>query len=143
MKKSKPSLGTAVFLLLFVVMVVFTGCASTYVYSKDTPPEGQATLKLQGNYLTVVAMDEFKVKWKFGGIFKASTVTLPAGPHTFTVNYKQGSSLMAFYGMGTVKRAEALHVSGKFEPGHTYRLFGDGVSGQVQLSLTETEGGTK
>jgi hypothetical protein len=135
--QKKYLLGTSCLLLMFV-MVLFAGCAHTYHFNKETPPEQQATLKIVGPYQRIVALDEVGVKWK-SAAFMASiihnTVKLPAGPHTLTVNYKEGSGLMA-----ATSRADAMHVGENFLPGHTYMLTAQRIGNAVNLSLMEASG---
>jgi hypothetical protein len=62
---------------------------------------------------------------------------MPAGPHTLTVNYKEGSGLLAFYGHGQMLRADAMHIGQNFLPGHTYQLMAQKIGSSINLSLTE------
>jgi hypothetical protein len=132
----KKSKGLLVCAVLGAGVVLLAGCASTYHYSNEAQPEQEAVLKIVESELTVVALDEVGVKWK-GKTFGGSTVYLPAGPHTLTVNYKKGSSLLAFYGKGEVTTAPALHVSGNFLPGHTYLLNSGSYGNMVNPSITD------
>ena len=117
--------GTAVFFLLFIIGVVLTGCVSTYNYGPaDTPKEQMATLRIVSDYLRVVAIDEYSVKWKGGNmLLGGSTVNLPAGPYTLVVEYKEGSWLMWWFNIsGASVKTATWHVSKELLPGHTYQV---------------------
>lgn len=143
--QKKCLLGTPALALVFIVL---SGCATTYHYDKETLPEQQAILKIVGPYQIIVALDEVGVKWKSAGMMASlvhNTVYMPAGPHTLTVNYKEGSGLMAFYGHGTQKRADAMHVSQNFLPGHTYNITLNIAGSRVTPVITDmgVQGGAK
>jgi hypothetical protein len=131
MKKSKGLLVCAV---LGAGVVLLAGCATTYHYEQDAPIETQAVLKWMGKEITTVALDEFGVKWKVKsfvfGSFGTSTVYLPPGSHTLTVNYKSKAG-----------KASALHIGESFKAGHTYVLSavqsGGVFSQSVRLQIIE------
>jgi hypothetical protein len=135
MKNNKSFRKAPVLVLASVIALVFAGCTTTYHYQKGAAAETQATLKVAGSVLTVVALDEVGVKWK--GSLLGNTVYLPAGPHTLTVNYKKGSSVMAFYGMGSTQSANAMHIGENFLPGHTYQLASGSGGGSVAITITD------
>jgi hypothetical protein len=141
MKSKKRLLGTIG--IVFLVVFLFAGCAHTYQYSKETLPEQQSTLTWSTGYITTVALDEVSVTWKGGSILAKTTVSLPAGPHTLTVNYDTGSWFtrwMASYSntYDSSKRASAVHVSHVFEPGKTYNLTYLLSGNSISFSITET-----
>jgi hypothetical protein len=97
-----------------------TGCASTITAVQDIPAEQLCQLDLSTNYITVTSFDGDSVRWKkgIGGMFTSKKVDLPAGTHTLTGNYSDGSV-----------RSNGMSVTFEFEANHFYGL------------LVKTEGG--
>jgi hypothetical protein len=125
---------------MFIVVALFAGCTTTYHYEKDAPIETQATLKWMGKEIKTVALDEVGTNWKVKsfmfGSFGQCIVYLPPGPHTLTVNYKEGGMLTS-----RVSRADALHVGQNFLPGRTYNLTAQRRGNSVEVSITEVPAG--
>ena len=141
MKRFRFVLGKPFMALLAMVLVLgFTmaSCKTTYQYEKGAPPETQAILTWMGKEINVVALDEVGVKWKvksaFFGSFGTSTVYLPPGPHTLTVDYKSN-----------LGKANAIHVGENFNAGRTYLLTAIPSGGlfSSSISLEITEQGTR
>jgi hypothetical protein len=120
---------------LLVMGFVMVSCSTTYHYEKDAPVETQATLKISGPYQTIVALDEVGVKWK--GSFFGNTAILPAGPHTLTVNYKEGGGVLGAIAKTDSWSVYAKHLSQNFLPGHTYNLTAQRTGDSVTFDLTE------
>jgi hypothetical protein len=105
--------GTSGMALVFILTALFAGCSSTIVAVKDIPPESLCQLDLTTNYITVTSYDGNSVSWKkgIGGILTSRVVNLPAGTHTFTGNYYDGTY-----------RASGMSITFEFEANHVYGL---------------------
>ena len=120
--------------IVLVLGFIMASCKTTYQYEKEAPLETQAILMWTGKEINVVALDEVGVKWKvksvFFGSLGTSTVYLPPGPHTLTVDYKSN-----------LGKANAIHVGENFKAGRTYLLraiqSGGLFSSSVSLEIIE------
>ncbi|MDL2268763.1 hypothetical protein LJC71_02495 [Desulfosarcina sp. OttesenSCG-928-A07] len=91
MKMHTSSITLRLCLIIVCSVFLLTGClsATTQIpYATSVPPEELCTIKFAGN-LTVKNFDEKEVNWSsdFGDYW--FSVQLPAGEHTFMVDYDQ------------------------------------------------------
>jgi hypothetical protein len=121
-------------------MVVFfvTACASTIVAEKDIPADELCQVMLATNYITITSFNGKSVNWSkgAGGLLKdfagGTRVNLPAGTHTLSGNYYDGT-----------RRANGLSVTYEFKAGTVYDLDiqseGWGLLGNATASFKITE----
>jgi hypothetical protein len=104
---------TAGVALAVIFGFVAAGCVSTIAAVEDIPAEELCQLDLSTNYITVTSYDGDSVRWKkgIGGFFTQKLVDLPAGPHTLTGNYDDGTN-----------SANGMSVTFNFEANHVYML---------------------
>ena len=103
-------------------MCVMTGCITKKLQSYDNtlPQEQQCTLIIVGT-LKVTSFDNKKVKWSPGffgyGVYGSSSIIkIPAGKHTFLVNYKENIGGAGYY------HKENIDIAYNFEAGQTYKM---------------------
>jgi hypothetical protein len=105
------------FWLLGLTAIAFTlwitGCTSTIAAVKDIPADALCQLDLSTNYITVTSFDGESVYWKkgIGGFLTTKLVDLPAGTHTLTGDYDDGSIWV-----------NGLSITFDFEANHVYML---------------------
>lgn len=89
MKKNAAGNTLRPLLLVLCFALLLGGCVSSatpIAYVSSAAPEETCTLKVS-NTLTVKSFDGEEVEWKAGGFDVWASVQIPAGSHTFVLDY--------------------------------------------------------
>ena len=110
------------------ISLTLTGCATNIgVYDSSVPQERLCTLKID-SVLFVRQFDGDKVKWNQSFPQLGVVVQIPAGHHTFLMDYDASSRFYARY-------ATNIRYSYTFEAGKTYVMQPVTANGRVSIEV--------
>ncbi|MCL2760800.1 MAG: hypothetical protein FWD70_04035 [Desulfuromonadales bacterium] len=106
-------------IVVFATIILLTSCAANLgSYDPTALPTTQCTLIVKGT-LNVIRFDGEKVDWKSGwfayGRPSHFTIRIPAGAHTFLINYREFPPIGNFY-----YSRDGIRFNGNFEAGKEY-----------------------
>lgn len=101
---------------VMIASVIFflTNCSprDLGVYDESVPPEQRCTVIIDQT-LKVRKFNDKKVRW--GGYYRNKTIQIPAGHHSFIVDYAKSKN-------NVVKSAKSISVSDELIAGKTYEM---------------------
>jgi hypothetical protein len=102
-----------------LLALLLSGCvpssATPIAYISPEPPEKTCTLRIIGT-LTVTNFDGEQVEWKAGGFDAWASVQIPAGRHTFTLDFDRYANGRRQYRNGITLSYDSFVVN------HTYEM---------------------
>jgi len=153
--KKNSAINLCSLLLTICALVVLASCAdicedkngegcsggmSNISYTSSAPPEKLCTLNILGT-LTVKKFDGEDVNWSKNVGDSWMSVQIPAGSHTFVLNYKKAPMFGNYH---IIKNGMIFSYDG-FVAGHTYKMMikSDTWSQSLKISLLDVTQGHK
>jgi hypothetical protein len=136
----KSMMKRTIIVCIACAVLVLGGCATTYYGQADAsvPIKEQCLLEINDT-VTVLSFDGEDVKWERLFMYRADSVSIPAGTHSLFCRYeyvtdRRRSGNYEYYTLHTGYDT----VSYDFKPGYTYRI---SVFGEGDVRIREEEAG--